>query len=96
LRIKLIDPVNETAALRDRLARDSRLGIVIAFDIPTIRRHFHYALTTFDEKFPKRIDGIHATGEAAPNSDNGDTFFLHGGELIRRGRLINAVCGHVN
>jgi hypothetical protein len=33
--------------------------------------------------------------ETAANSNDCDTFFLHGRELLRKGRLISAACGHV-
>ena len=90
LRIKLIDGVNKPAALGDGFAGHTRLGIVISLHVPAIRRHFNDAFTAFDEKLPKGILGAHAAGKTAADSNNGNTFFLHGRELPRRGGLISA------
>ena len=56
LRIKLIDLVNESAALGDGFAGYARFGVIISLDIPAIGRHLDDAFTAFDEKLPKRVD----------------------------------------
>lgn len=95
LRIELIDPVDEPAPLHDRLARHARFGVVVALDVPAIGRHIAHAFPAVDEEFPERIGGVHAAGETAADSNDGDTFFVHGHELPGRGGLISADGEHV-
>ena len=95
LRIKLIDGVNKSAAQGDGFASHARFSIIISLHIPAIGWHFNDAFTAFDEKLPKGVLRTHAAGETAADSNNRNTLFLHGGELLRRGGLISAACDDV-
>src|SRR4030095_21262 len=72
LRIELIDPVDEAAALRGWFATHPRLGGIISLEVPTIGWHLDDPFTTVDQKFPERIGVAHAAGETATDSDNGN------------------------
>ena len=95
LRIELVDRVDKSAAQGDGFAGHARLGIIISLHVPAIGRHLNDAFAAFDEKFPKGFLRIHAAGETATDSNDCNTFFLHGRELLRRGGLISAACEHV-
>ena len=95
LRVKLIDGVNKSAAQGDGFAGHSRFGVVVSLDVPAIGWHLNDAFPAFDQKFPKGVLGTHAAGKTATNSNNRNTFFLHGGELLRGGGLISAACEQV-
>ena len=95
LRIKLIDGVNKSAPQGDGFASHARFSIIISLHVPAIGWHFNDAFPAFDQKLPKGILRTHAAGETAADSNNRNTLFLHGGELLRRGGLISAACDHV-
>ncbi len=95
LRIKLIDGVNKSAPQCDGFATYARFSIIVSRHVPAIGWHFNDAFPAFDEKLPKGILRTHAAGETAPDSNNRNTLFLHGGELLRTGGLISAACDHV-
>src|SRR5262249_37559458 len=96
LRVKFINLVDKATALGDRFSSNPRLRVVVALDVPTVRRHIDDAFATSDEQLPERVDIVYPAGETATDSDNGNTFFLHDRDLLRRGRLIHALSGHVN
>src|SRR5260370_37576494 len=73
--------------------RHTRLGVVISLHVPAIRRHFDDSLASLDKKLPKRFLGTHAAGKTATDSNNRNTFFLHG--WLRQGGLISAACEQV-
>src|SRR4029450_5190427 len=85
LRIKLIDCVDKSAAKRDRFSSHARFRIVIPLDIPAIGWNLNAPFTAFAEKFPQRVLRSHAAGKTAADSNDRNTFFLHGHELLRRG-----------
>ena len=95
LRIKLIDCVDKSAAKRDRFSSHARFRIVIPLDIPAIGWNLNDAFTAFDEKFPQRVLRSHAAGKTAADSNNRNTFFLHGHELLRRGGRLALPVEHV-
>src|ERR1700738_3501811 len=90
LRIKLIDGVNEPATQGNGFSSHAWLRIIIPLRVPAIRWHFNDACTAFDEKLPKGVLGTHAAGKTATDSNNRNTFFLHGRELLPRGGLVSA------
>src|ERR1700730_7392014 len=95
LRIKLIDGVNKSATQRNGFSSHARLSIIIPPRVPAVRWHFNDAFTGFDEKLPKGVFGIYAAGKTATDSNDRNTFFLHGRELPRRGGLLSAACEQV-
>ena len=94
LRIKLVDRVNKPASRNDGFPSYAWFRIIISLHIPAIRWHFNDTFPAFDEKLPKGVLGTHAAGKPATDSNNRNTFFLHG-ELPRRGGLISAACAQV-
>ena len=94
LRIELIDCVNKSSAQGDGFSSHTRFGVVISLHVPAIGRHLPDAFPAFDEKFPKGFLRTHAAGKTATDSNNCNTFFLHGRELLRRGGLISVACEH--
>jgi len=95
LRIELIDVGDEPAALGDRFAGHTRLRIIVTLNIPAIGWNIDNTLTTFDKKFPQRVEVVHAAGEVTADSNDCDSFFLHGRGLLRRGGLISVAGRHV-
>ena len=83
MRIKLVDALDEAPAFGDGLARQPRLRVVKAGDIPPIRRHVADSLSALDEKLPERVRVIDSARKTAPDSDDCNTVFGH--ECVKRG-----------
>src|SRR5438105_4862026 len=95
LRIELVDVVNKPATESDRLPCHARFSVIISLHVPPVGWHWNDPFPAFDEKLPKRLFRTHAAREATAYSNDCNTFFLHGGQSMRRGGLISAACGHV-
>src|SRR4030095_14226859 len=95
LRIKLVDAVDKSASQSDGFASHTRFSVVISLHVPAIGWHLDNGFPAFDEKLPKGILRTHAAGKTAANSNNRNTFFLHGRAWLHRGGLISAACEHV-
>ena len=78
LRIELIDLVQEAGPLGESLSRDPRLGIVVAFHIPTIWRDLADGIRAFEQQLPEGFGVVHPSWKAASNSDDGNAVFMHG------------------
>ena len=95
LPLEFIDRVDKSAPQGDGFSSHSRFGVGVSLDVKAIGRYLNDAFPAFDEKLPKGILRTHAAGETASDSNNRNTFFLHGRELLRRGGLNSAAYGHV-
>jgi hypothetical protein len=77
LGIKLVDGIEETAALGDRFSRDSGFGVIESLHAPAVSGHFTNGVPSFCQQLPKSFNIVDAAWKAAPDPDNGDTFFMH-------------------
>jgi hypothetical protein len=60
------------------------LGVIISLDIPTVGWHLDDPFTTVNEKLPEGIGAAYPARKTATDSDNGNTYFLHGRGFVRR------------
>jgi hypothetical protein len=70
--IEAVDAVEEAAAAHRHAARGVGVGIEPGVDVPAIGRHLADGVAALDQQLPvgRRIVG--ATGESAPQADDGD------------------------
>ncbi len=66
LGVELVDPIDETSPIGDRLASDARLRVVKPLDIPAIGWHFANGLAAFDQQFPECFRVIDSPGNRHP------------------------------
>ena len=85
LRVKLVDPVEKSSALGDRLAGDPGFGVIKPLHIPPVGGHFGHDIATFGQQLPKRLRVVDSAGETAADADDCDTFLLHTSGAVQRG-----------
>ena len=74
MRIEAIDFREKAAVARVHLARRVRIGIVIAREIPAVRRHFGDRVDAVAKQAPKVFWIVAAAGKPAADADDGDRF----------------------
>ena len=77
LRVELVDPADETAALGDRLSGQPGLRVIEAPDIPAVGRDFRHRLAPLDQKIPEILRVVQVAGKAAAHADNCNVILLH-------------------
>ena len=72
--IKLVDPVDETTPARVRLAGQTRFGVVVGLDVPTVDRNFCNGVRSFAEHLPKGLQTVRTSGKTAAHSRDRNRF----------------------
>ena len=72
MRIEAIHAREKAAVARVHLARRVRIGIVIARDIPAVRRHFADRIDAVAEQTPETFRIVSPAGKPTPDTDDGD------------------------
>src|SRR5690606_38696822 len=75
-RVERVDGLLEEATLtRMRLSRQVGVAVVVAAEVPAIRRDVDDRVTAFAQQFPEKFGRRRPSRETAPHADEGDRFW---------------------